>query len=163
MAQSLVAITQDLGSNDNSISTKEFLQFEKTCEAYKDDDEEIKMIFNEIKKLSAINKPDNVISEDIDDVDFILKRAEDIAQETETLLKNSPKSTAKSICSPNRSEFNGIPQIKVTKPCETEKDVSEHKENNTKYAIHNVTFYILLSCLAKTLTPAMFSLATGSI
>lgn len=132
MAQSLIAITQELGSNDNSISTKEFLQFEKTCEAYKDDDEEIKMIFNEIKKLSAINKPENVISEDIDDVEFILKRAEDIALETETLLKSSPKSTAKSICSPNKSESGVIPQIKVTKPCENEKDVSEHKENNTK-------------------------------
>ncbi|KAJ8715148.1 hypothetical protein PYW08_005129 [Mythimna loreyi] len=126
-------MAQDIGSNDNSISTKEFLQFEKSCEAYKDDDEEIRMIFNEIKKLSAANKEEKVISEDIDDVDLILKRAEDIAQETQNLLKSSPISTVLNGNSPNKTESGAIPQIKVTKPNENEKDLMEHKEfNNVK-------------------------------
>nr|XP_021192892.2 centrosomal protein of 162 kDa [Helicoverpa armigera] len=131
MAQSLVTLTQDAGSNDNSMSTKEFLHFEKTCEAYKDSDEEIKMIFNEIKKLSAANKSEKVLSEDIDDVGLILKRAEEMAQETENLLKSSPVAAALNAGSPNKSESGAIPQIKVTKPHETDED-RDHKDNNTK-------------------------------
>lgn len=143
MAQSLISMTQDIGSNDNSISTKEFLQFEKTCEAYKDDDEEIRMIFNEIKKLSASNKEEKILSEDIDDVDLILKRAEDIAQETKNLLKSSPISTVLNASSPNKSESAAIPQIKVTKPIENERDSMEHKESsNTK-----VILLILPQCI----------------
>ncbi|KAJ8712410.1 hypothetical protein PYW07_005252 [Mythimna separata] len=143
-------MAQDIGSNDNSISTKEFLQFEKSCEASKDDDEEIRMIFNEIKKLSAANKEEKILSEDIDDVDLILKRAEDIAHETENLLKSSPISAALNTSSPNKSESGAIPQIKVTKPSENEKDSMEHKEfNNTKvmfyYYKSNGSFVLCLS------------------
>uniref|UniRef100_A0A2A4K1S5 Uncharacterized protein n=1 Tax=Heliothis virescens TaxID=7102 RepID=A0A2A4K1S5_HELVI len=129
MAQSLITITQDTESNDNSMSTKEFLHFEKTCEAYKDSDEEIKMIFNEIKKLSAANKTEKVMSEDIDDVELILKRAEEMSHETENLFKSSPVAAALNAGSPNRSESGAIPQIKVTKPHETDED-RDHKESN---------------------------------
>lgn len=128
MAQSLIAVNSEIGSNDNSMSTKEFLQFEKSCEAYKGSDEEIKLIFNEIKKLSAASKTDKGISDDIDDVELILKRAEDIAHETENLLKNSPNSA---IATPNKIESGAIPQIKVTKPSETDMDTLEHKEFTT--------------------------------
>ncbi|XP_075980069.1 uncharacterized protein LOC142979166 [Anticarsia gemmatalis] len=130
MAQSLMALNQDIASNDNSMSTKEFLQFEKTCEAYKDSDEEIRMIFNEIKKLSASNKSEKVLNDDVDDVELILKRAEVIAQETEFLLKNSPISPNNNSNSPNKSESGAIPQIKVTNPSETEKEVFESKESS---------------------------------
>ncbi|PZC76023.1 hypothetical protein B5X24_HaOG205225 [Helicoverpa armigera] len=142
MAQSLVTLTQDAGSNDNSMSTKEFLHFEKTCEAYKDSDEEIKMIFNEIKKLSAANKSEKVLSEDIDDVGLILKRAEEMAQETENLLKSSPVAAALNAGSPNKSESGAIPQIKVTKPHETDED-KDHKDNNTKVRCSFFLTYIV--------------------
>lgn len=139
MAHSSIVMAQELGSNDNSISTKEFLQFEKSCEAEKDDDEEIKMIFNEIKKLSAANKAEKVLCEDIDDVDLILKRAEDIAHETENLLKSSPIATVMNANSQNRSESGAIPQIKVTKPNEIEKNMLEHKESSS----NNKVFYFI--------------------
>ncbi|CAH0588958.1 unnamed protein product [Chrysodeixis includens] len=138
MAQNVIAIHQEVGSNDNSMSTKEFLQFEKTCEAYKGSDEEIRYIFNEIKKLTSSNKTEKVISDDVDDVELILKRAEDIAQETKNLLKATPVSPTV----PSRAKTpvltpdpEAIPQIKVTKPNETEMETPEHKEyhnNSTK-------------------------------
>lgn len=112
MAESLVSLPyKEMLSNDNS--TKEFLFHENNCKAYKDSDEEIKLIFNEIKKLSDVKNNDTEFGEDIDDVDLILKRAEDIALETESLLKSSPvvaavKSSRRNVASGN------IPQIKVT-------------------------------------------------
>lgn len=118
MAQSSVLISQENMSNENSISTKEFLSFEKTCEAYKDSDEEIKMIFSEITKLSAANNKDNVISEDVEDVELILRRAEDLAQETELLLKSSPVAAKTERTLPNGVDSGTIPLIKVTKPVE---------------------------------------------
>ena len=91
------------------------------------------MIFNEIKKLSAANKSEKVLSDDIDDVGLILQRAEDIANETENLLKSSPIAAAMKASSPNKSESGAIPQIKVTKPSENEKNMLEPKEfGNTK-------------------------------
>lgn len=122
MAQSSVIIAQESMSNENSISTKEFLNFEKTCEAYKDSDDEIKMIFNEITKLSAANNKDNIISEDIEDVEMILKRAEDLSQETELLLKSSPVATKTECTLPNGVDSGNIPLIKVTKPVENNEE-----------------------------------------
>lgn len=115
MAES-VLITQEVISADNS--TREFLIQEKHCEAYKDSDEEIKMIFNEIKKLSDTKNKDTEIGEDVDDVDLILKRAEDIANETENILKTSPIATAMNGIHPYID--TNIPQIKITKPNDNE-------------------------------------------
>lgn len=114
MAES-VLITQEIISADNS--TKEFLIQEKNCEAFKDSDEEIRMIFNEIKKLSDTKNKDTEIGEDVDDVDLILKRAEDIANETENILKTSPLATAVNGIHPIDTN---IPQIKITKPNDNE-------------------------------------------
>lgn len=122
MAQNSVIIAQDSMSNENSISTKEFLNFEKTCEAYKDSDDEIKMIFNEITKLSAANNKDNIISEDIEDVELILRKAEDLAQETELLLKSSPVAAKIERTLPNGVDSGAIPLIKVTKPVENNEE-----------------------------------------
>lgn len=122
MAQSSVIIAQESMSNENSISTKEFLNFEKTCEAYKDSDDEIKMIFNEITKLSAANNKDNIISEDIEDVELILRKAEDLAQETELLLKSSPVAAKTERTLPNGVDCGTIPVIKVTKPVESNEE-----------------------------------------
>lgn len=114
----MVANNPEMASNENSISTKEFLSIEKTCETFKDvkdSDEEIKMIFTEIQKLSGGNN--KVIEEDVDDVELILKRAEDIAFETENLLKMTPVANSAS-----KGISNGqavIPQIKVSKPNES--------------------------------------------
>ncbi|XP_045775006.1 centrosomal protein of 162 kDa-like isoform X1 [Maniola jurtina] len=121
MAQS-VASNLEIVSNDNS--TKEFLLHEKTCEAFKDNDEEIKMIFNEIKKLSDAKNLGHEIDEDNDDVELILKRAENIALETENLLKSSPVAAAVNGLRSYMDKGN-VPQIKVTKP--TENVHSEHK------------------------------------
>ncbi|KAI8439585.1 hypothetical protein MSG28_013312 [Choristoneura fumiferana] len=110
MAQSSISF-QDTPSNDNSLSTKEFLQNEKNCEIWKDSDEEIKMILSEINKLSG-NNNNNLLSGDMDDVDLILKRAEDIAFETKNLLKSPVVSSLNG--SPEAG--NKIPEIKVTKP-----------------------------------------------
>ncbi|CAB3230854.1 unnamed protein product [Arctia plantaginis] len=142
MAQSEIAVGQDLGSNDNSMSTKEFLQFEKTCEGYKDSDEEIKMIFSEINKLVASNKTEKVLNDDVDDVELILKRAEDISLETENLLKKSPISALFNASSEIKIKNGAIPQIKVTKPREEEKEVGECKESS-----YNKVFLILFSFL----------------
>ncbi|XP_050682258.1 uncharacterized protein LOC126977469 isoform X2 [Leptidea sinapis] len=89
-----------------SISNNEFLLLEKTCEALKDSDEEIKLLFNEINKLSN-NKDLGIENED--DIELILKRAEDIAHETKNLLK-----------SPISNSYKGetIPEIKVFTPDE---------------------------------------------
>lgn len=129
MAQSTIVITQETMSNENSISTKEFLNFEKTCEAYKDSDEEIKMIFNEITKLSSAMNNDNVMDADVDDVELILKRAEDIANETENMLKSSSKTNA-----PNgiitKGDSSNIPQIKVTKPVDNKDEDQKITGNN---------------------------------
>ncbi|XP_026495844.2 centrosomal protein of 162 kDa [Vanessa tameamea] len=116
--------THELICNDNS--TKEFLLHEKTCEAYKDSDEEIKMIFKEIKKLSVSKNKDTEIGEDVDDVDLILKRAEDIANETENILKSSPVATVVNGIRPYIDSGN-IPQIKVTKPSDKEIRIGEYK------------------------------------
>ncbi|CAK1555707.1 unnamed protein product [Leptosia nina] len=104
---SSISSSKDIKSCDNS--NKEFLLLEKTCEGFKDSDEEIKMIFNEIKKLSH-NKDVEITDED--DVDLILKKAEDIANETENLLKNSPV-----VANPVAylGDSSGIPEITVTK------------------------------------------------
>lgn len=118
----------ELGSNENSVSTKEFLNFEKACEAYKDSDEEIKLIFNEINKLSAGNNKDKVISEDVDDVELILKRAEDIALETQNLLKSSSVAASLNGMVPILND-SVIPQIKVTKPELEQQDKSTEKGN----------------------------------
>lgn len=115
MAES-VLITQEITSTDNS--TREFLIQEKNCEAFKDSDEEIKMIFNEIKKLSDNKNKDTEIGEDVDDVDLILKRAEDIANETENILKTSPIATA--VNGIHSYIETNIPQIKITKPNDSE-------------------------------------------
>lgn len=106
----------ELASNDNSISTKEFLNIEKSCEAYKDSDEEIKMIFTEINKLSGGSRNNKEIDEDVDDVELILKRAEDIALETENLLKSSPVAAVVGNSIPGTVSSTVIPQIKVSKP-----------------------------------------------
>lgn len=131
MAQSSVSV-QDIPSNDNSLSTKEFLQNEKNCEIFKDSDEEIKMILSEINKLSG-NNNNNLISGDLDDVDLILKRAEDIASETKNLLKSPIVSSLSG--SPKGS--NKIPEIKVTKPD------FELKVDN-KIPVHKVCFINLI-------------------
>lgn len=116
MAQSLVRNHAEIGSNENSVSTREFLNFEKACEAYKDSDDEIKHIFSEINKLSAPNSKDNVIADDVEDVELILKRAEDIALESENLLKSSPVSAKlNSVPVINRNNTGVVPEIKVTK------------------------------------------------
>ncbi|XP_059052615.1 centrosomal protein of 162 kDa [Achroia grisella] len=118
MAQcSLNTVKNDQNSTDNSTSTKEFLHFEKACEAPRDSDEEIKMIFSEINKLAVGTDNDKVIGEDVEDVELILKRAEDIALETENLLKTSPIATKNGITT---NCGVAIPQIKVTKPNEGE-------------------------------------------
>ncbi|KAJ0174562.1 hypothetical protein K1T71_009670 [Dendrolimus kikuchii] len=142
MAQSLVVCPQDLISNENSLSTKEFLDFEKTCEAYKDSDEEIKLIFNEIKRLSSGNNKDNVLGDDVEDVDLILKRAEDIAQETVNLLKSSPVASTAKIQDPSNDDqntANGIPQITVTKPFENNIGSFENKSSPN----HKVEAYVM--------------------
>lgn len=123
MAQSLLTNNQEQDSNENSVSTKEFLSFEKVCEAYKDSDEEIKMIFYEIHKLSAANNKDKVLSEETDDVELILKRAEDISLETENILKNCPVAASLNGATLTLHDHS-IPQIKVTKA------EVEHEENN---------------------------------
>ncbi|KOB52183.1 Uncharacterized protein OBRU01_26275, partial [Operophtera brumata] len=56
---------------------------------------------------------DNVIADDVEDVELILKRAEDIALETESLLKSSAKTNAVASSSLNSAAV--IPEIKVTK------------------------------------------------
>lgn len=130
MAQSLVIDHQETGSNENSVSTREFLSFEKACEAYKDSDDEIKQIFSEINKLSASNSKDNVIADDVEDVELILKRAEDIALQSKNLLKNSPvasKVNAVPSFSPNNSAV--IPEIKVTKANENVYDDNKAANN----------------------------------
>ncbi|CAG9112106.1 unnamed protein product [Plutella xylostella] len=133
MAQSLVESIQEPTSNDNSISTKEFLRIEKNCEGYKDSDEEIKLIFNEINKLSGANNNNNsILLEDNDDVELILKRAEDIAQETENLLKSSPIAAAASPSHEKQSNVAKIPQIKVTKPDESKKTEKASKDSREK-------------------------------
>ncbi|XP_037973181.2 centrosomal protein of 162 kDa [Plutella xylostella] len=133
MAQSLVESIQESTSNDNSISTKEFLRIEKNCEGYKDSDEEIKLIFNEINKLSGANNNNNsILLEDNDDVELILKRAEDIAQETENLFKSSPIAAAASPSHEKQSNVAKIPQIKVTKPDESKKTEKASKDSREK-------------------------------
>ncbi|CAG4952403.1 unnamed protein product [Colias eurytheme] len=114
---SSISSSKEVKSFENS--NKEFLLLEKTCEAFKDSDEEIKMIFNEIKKLSH-NKETEM--GDDEDVEMILKRAEDIANETENLLKSSPVAVNNVI---SYSGDSSIPDIKVTKP-----SVEPHKEND---------------------------------
>ncbi|KAJ2945719.1 hypothetical protein O0L34_g560 [Tuta absoluta] len=132
---SSIAIAQDTFSNENSLSTKEFLDFEKTCGAYKDSDEEIKMLFSEITKLSATMKKDSVIGADVDDVDLILKRAEDIANETENILKSPSMSTITAI----PRDTISIPQIKVTKPMDN-KENEEKASSSLKVRIYDVFF-----------------------
>ncbi|XP_068617981.1 putative leucine-rich repeat-containing protein DDB_G0290503 [Battus philenor] len=106
-------------SNENSedVLNDEFMLIEKSCEVFKDSDEEIKNIFSEIKKLSSGKRKDDEIGEDVEDVELILKRAEDIAHETETLLNSSPVVGIVNSVSP--SALDKIPQIKVTKANET--------------------------------------------
>ncbi|CAH2093051.1 unnamed protein product [Euphydryas editha] len=127
MAES-VMITQEIISNDNS--TKEFLILEKNCETFKDSDEEIKMIFNEIKKLSNTKNKDTEIGEDVDDVELILRRAEDIAHETENILKSSPIATVVNGIRPYND--TDIPHIKVTKPNDNEMRTVDTKTGKEK-------------------------------
>lgn len=145
MAQSEIVVDQDVGSNDNSMSTKEFLQFEKTCEGYKDGDEEIKMIFSEINKLVGSNRTEKILNDDVDDVDLILKRAEDISLETENLLKKSPISALFNVGSEIRN--GSIPQIKVTNPREVEKEVGECKESTNNKVLLKLFFFLFKSLL----------------
>lgn len=125
MAQGVLIDAPEMASNENSISTKEFLNMEKTCEAYKDSDEEIKMIFTEINKLSGGNN--NVLEGDVDDVELILKRAEDIALETENLLKMSPVAASAAGISNGPAT---IPRIKVSKPIESDNKSPEENCNS---------------------------------
>ncbi|XP_061719370.1 centrosomal protein of 162 kDa [Cydia pomonella] len=130
MAQSSVSVRDyTSNSNDNSLSTKEFLQNEQSCENFKDSDEEIKMILTEINKLSGGNN-NSLLAGETDDVDVILKRAEDIAFETENLLKSSPIASVLNIA-PETSN-NKVPEIKVTKPADNENKI----ENKTP--VHKV-------------------------
>ncbi|XP_047992019.1 centrosomal protein of 162 kDa [Leguminivora glycinivorella] len=128
MAQSSVSVRDyTSNSNDNSLSTKEFLQNEQSCENFKDSDDEIKMILTEINKLSGGNNNNSLLG-DTDDVDVILKRAEDIAFETENLLKSSPIASVLN-AAPDASK-NEVPEIKVTKPADelkTENKTPVHK------------------------------------
>ncbi|XP_063386539.1 centrosomal protein of 162 kDa [Cydia fagiglandana] len=120
MAQSSVSMRDyTSNSNDNSLSTKEFLQNEQSCEKFKDSDEEIKMILTEINKLSG-GTNNSLLAGDTDDVDVILKRAENIASETEHLLKSSPIASVLNI-TPETSN-NKVPEIKVTKPASADND-----------------------------------------
>nr|XP_013189800.1 unnamed protein product [Amyelois transitella] len=119
MAECSVSSNPDPQSNDNSVSTKEFLHFEKTCETYKDSDEEIKMIFSEINKLSAGKEKERIIGEDVEDVELILKRAEDIALETKNLLQSSPEAT-NNVPPAKESTTGTVPLIRVTKANETD-------------------------------------------
>ncbi|XP_028031652.1 centrosomal protein of 162 kDa [Bombyx mandarina] len=139
MAKSLMAQNQDLPSNDNSLSTREFLHIEKTCEAFKDSDEEIKMILSEINKLSGGKTEEKLLEGDVDDVELILKRAEDIALETENLLKNSPVAAKIHKLTPEKSEPSAIPEILVTKPTENSQEIGKPSQNKVnQYAKHNV-------------------------
>lgn len=145
MAQNSVQVQESV-SNDNSISTKEFLNFERTCEAYKDSDEEIKLIFSEISKLSGANNKDTVIGADVEDVELILKRAEDIAHETENLLKSSPKTPLINGIVSNGGDGVVIPQIKVTKPVENKDNEEVKLPGSVKVRIHyNTKYYFLLT------------------
>lgn len=117
-------------SNENSISTKEFLHIEKSCELYKDSDEEIKLIFNEINKLSGACA--NEVEGDLDDVDLILKRAEVIAKETKDILQQNPLDLKSPVVpKDNRAEVINIPVIKITKPN------NEHKYVITENGVKN--------------------------
>ncbi|XP_063537042.1 centrosomal protein of 162 kDa [Cydia strobilella] len=130
MAQSSVSVPDyTSNSNDNSLSTKEFLQNEQSCEKFKDSDDEIKMILTEINKISGGND-NSLLAGDTDDVDVILKRADDIAFETENLLKSSPIASVLNIA-PVTSK-NKVPEIKVTKPAD-----NDNKTEN-KTPVHKV-------------------------
>ncbi|XP_045519680.1 centrosomal protein of 162 kDa [Pieris brassicae] len=107
-------------------SNKEFLLLEKTCEALKDSDEEIKMIFNEIKKLSHNN---HVEITDEDDVELILRKAENIANETENLLKSSPVVTNKATS--YLGDTSAISEVKVDKS----KSLEAPKEGNKSFKV----------------------------
>ncbi|XP_047526067.1 centrosomal protein of 162 kDa [Pieris napi] len=111
-------------SCDNS--NKEFLLLEKTCEALKDSDEEIKMIFNEIKKLSHNN---HVEITDEDDVELILRKAENIANETENLLKSSPLVT--NTATSYLGDTSVISEVKVDKS----KSLEASKEGNKSFKV----------------------------
>ncbi|CAK1587084.1 unnamed protein product [Parnassius mnemosyne] len=117
MADESLASNRDVISNEE-ILTKEFLLIEKSCESYKDSDEELKNIFKEIKKLSCAKNKDSEVGEDSEDVELILKRAEDIANETENLLNSSPVVGFRNCVSP--CVESKVPQIKVTKVSENE-------------------------------------------
>ncbi|CAH4035446.1 unnamed protein product [Pieris brassicae] len=110
-------------------SNKEFLLLEKTCEAPKDSDEEIKMIFNEIKKLSHNN---HVEITDEDDVELILRKAENIANETENLLKSSPVVTNKATS--YLGDTSAISEVKVDKS----KSLEAPKEGNKSFKVIRV-------------------------
>lgn len=133
MSENSVVNNQDTVSNENSLSIKEFLLFEKTCEASRDSDEEIKMIFSEIKKLSGEETGHKIFESDNEDVDLILKRAVNIAKETESLLKNDP--VASIINGDNSSKcIKGVtPVITITKP--RDKDSCETKKSPIKVNI----------------------------
>lgn len=139
MAKSLMAQNQDLPSNDNSLSTREFLHIEKTCEAFKDSDEEIKMILSEINKLSGGKTEEKLLEGDVDDVELILKRAEDIALETENLLKNSPVAAKIHKLTPEKSEPSAIPEILVTKPTENSQEIGKPSQNKVN-VVSNLNF-----------------------
>ncbi|XP_041982099.1 centrosomal protein of 162 kDa isoform X2 [Aricia agestis] len=114
-------------SNDNS--TKEFLLNEKTCEMYKDSDDEMKMIFSEIKKLSDTKNNFSDVGEDSEDVELILKKAEDIALETENLLKVGPP-LPNSICTSKSA--NNIPDIRITSSNENDVTTKKDTKVNSK-------------------------------
>lgn len=125
MAVSLMENVVEISSNENSVSTKEFLHIEKSCEGYKDSDEEIKLIFNEINKLSGTN-PINNENADLDDVDLILKKAEDLAIETKNIL-SSPVAIKNNVVPNvpiNRPETVSVPVIRVTKPKDSETGIA---------------------------------------
>ncbi|XP_013148299.1 PREDICTED: centrosomal protein of 162 kDa [Papilio polytes] len=121
------------GPTSEDILNEEFLLIEKSCES-KDSDDEIRNILNELKRLSTVKNKDTEIGEDVEDVDMILKRAEDIAHETKNLLNSSPV-----ISIPNGVSYNTIdkvPQIKVTKhvtnenKIETDHKITGHQKEN---------------------------------
>ncbi|XP_014371395.2 centrosomal protein of 162 kDa [Papilio machaon] len=128
-----------LASNEptsEDILNEEFLLIEKSCES-KDSDDEIRNILNELKRLSTIKNKDTEIGEDVEDVDMILKRAEDIAHETKNLLNSSPV-----IGIPNgvsSSAMDKVPKIKVTKHLTNENNIeTDHKISGQQKVNENI-------------------------
>lgn len=119
MAQCLTENNTEMSTKDNSNSIQEYLNIEKSCEQFKGTDEEIILIFNEINKISGSSLPQN--EGELDDVELILKRAEDLSKETQNILNNAPAIAKNNF--QNNVESVNIPVIRVTKAKEVEDEV----------------------------------------